>query len=127
MSAYMGNTVYAIRCVCLCILCSGGHTGFVSLFIQNKKRERSEIIDRAKRRRTEQAARETSTLLWGKEKSTNKDLSDSEDLIEKGKSKKTKRKNGTKSPVLKKTKLLVKKPLKNLHVSKKCSKFAGAM
>jgi len=65
----MENTVYAIRCVCLCILCSGGHTGFVSLFIQNKKRERSEIIDRAKRRRTKQAARETSTLLWGKEKS----------------------------------------------------------
>ena len=81
MCAYMGNTVYAIRCVCLCILCSGGHTGFVSLFIQNKNRERSEIIDRAKRRRTKQAARETSTLLWGKEKSTNKDLSDSEDLI----------------------------------------------
>ncbi len=42
MCAYMGNTVYAIRCVCLCILCSGGHTGFVSLFIQDKNRERSE-------------------------------------------------------------------------------------
>jgi len=37
MCAYMGNTVYAIRCVCLCILCSGGHTRFVSLFIQNKR------------------------------------------------------------------------------------------
>ena len=34
-----------------------------------KNRERSEIIDRAKRRRAKQAARETSTLLWGKEKS----------------------------------------------------------
>lgn len=41
MCAYMGNTVYAIRCVCLCILCSGGHTVFVSLFIQNKNREQS--------------------------------------------------------------------------------------
>ncbi len=28
-----------------------------------------------------QTASETSTLLWGKEKSTNKDLSDSEDRI----------------------------------------------
>ena len=37
MCAYMGNTANAIRCVCLCILCSGGHTGFVSLFIQNKR------------------------------------------------------------------------------------------
>lgn len=64
MCAYMENTVYAIRCVCLYILCSGGHTGFVSLFIQDKNRERSEH---------KQAARETSTLLWGKEKSTNKD------------------------------------------------------
>lgn len=72
MCAYMGNTVYAIRCVCLYILCSGGHTGFVSLFIQDKNRERIEH---------KQAARETSTLLWGKEKSTNRDLSDSEDLI----------------------------------------------
>ena len=60
MCAYMGNTVYAIRCVCLYILCSGGHTGFVSFFIQDKNRERSEH---------KQAARETSTLLWGKEKS----------------------------------------------------------
>lgn len=41
---------------------------FLFLF-KTKDRERSEIIDRAKRRRTEQAARETSTLLWGKEKS----------------------------------------------------------
>lgn len=39
---------------------------FLFLF-KTKDRERSEIIDRAKRRRTEQAARETSTLLWGKE------------------------------------------------------------
>ena len=53
---------------------------FLFLF-KTKDRERSEIIDRAKRRRTKQAARETSTLLWGKEKSTNKDLSDREDLI----------------------------------------------
>ena len=72
MCAYMGNTEYAIRCVCLCILCSGGHTGFVSLFIQDKNRERSEH---------KQAARETSTLLWGKEKSTNKDREQSEHLI----------------------------------------------
>ena len=35
---------------------------FLFLF-KTKDRERSEIIDRAKRRRTEQAARETSTLL----------------------------------------------------------------
>ncbi len=55
---------------------------FLFLF-KTKDRERSEIFDRAKRRRTKQAARETSTLLWGKEKSTNKDLSDSEDLIKK--------------------------------------------
>ncbi len=55
---------------------------FLFLF-KTKDRERSEIIDRAKRRRTKQATRETSTLLWGKEKSTNKDLSDSEDLIKK--------------------------------------------
>ena len=41
---------------------------FLFLF-KTKDRERSEIIDRAKRRRTIQAARETSTLLWGKEKS----------------------------------------------------------
>jgi len=41
---------------------------FLFLF-KTKKRERSEIIDRAKRRRAKQAARETSTLLWGKEKS----------------------------------------------------------
>ena len=39
---------------------------FLFLF-KTKDRERSEIIDRAKRRRTIQAARETSTLLWGKE------------------------------------------------------------
>ena len=76
MCACMGNTVYAIRCVCLCILCSGGHTGFVSLFIQDKNRERSE---------PKQAARETSTLLWGKEKSTNKDREQSEHLIKKSK------------------------------------------
>ena len=50
MCAYMENTVYAIRCVCLCIL-------------------------------HKQAARETSTLLWGKEKSTNKDREQSEHLI----------------------------------------------
>ena len=72
MCAYMENTVYAIRCVCLYILCSGGHTGFVSLFIQDKNREQSEH---------KQAARETSTLLWGKEKSTNKDREQSEHLI----------------------------------------------
>jgi hypothetical protein len=78
----MENTVYAIRCVCLYILCSGGHTGFVSLFIQDKNRERSEIIDRAKRRRTKLALSEAKTLLWGKEKSTNKDREQSEHLIE---------------------------------------------
>ena len=44
---------------------------FLFLF-KTKDRERSEH---------KQAARETSTLLWGKEKSTNKDLSDSEDRI----------------------------------------------
>jgi hypothetical protein len=38
--------------------------------------------------RTKQALGEAKTLLWGKEKSTNKNLSDSEDRIEKGKSKK---------------------------------------
>ena len=46
---------------------------FLFLF-KTKDRERSEH---------KQAARETSTLLWGKEKSTNKDLSVSEDLIKK--------------------------------------------
>ena len=55
---------------------------FLFLF-KTKDRERSEIIDRAKRRRTEQAARETSTLLWGKEKSTNKDLSEAKTLLKK--------------------------------------------
>lgn len=42
MCAYMGNTANAIRCVCLWIMVGGGHTGFVSLYIQNKKSERSE-------------------------------------------------------------------------------------
>ena len=28
MCAYMGNTVYAIRCVCLWIMVGGGHTAF---------------------------------------------------------------------------------------------------
>ena len=55
---------------------------FLFLF-KTKDRERSEIIDRAKRRRTEQAARETSTLLWGQEKSTNKDLSEAKTLLKK--------------------------------------------
>lgn len=55
---------------------------FLFLF-KTKDRERSEIIDRAKRRRTKQDLSEAKTLLWGKEKSINKDLSDSEDLIKK--------------------------------------------
>ena len=46
MCAYMGNTANAIRCVCLWIMVGGGHTGFVSLFIQNKNRERSEDLSR---------------------------------------------------------------------------------
>jgi len=69
----MENTVYAIRCVCLCILCSGGHTGFVSLFIQNKNRERSELNKPREKR---------APYYGGKKKSTNKDLSVGEDLIE---------------------------------------------
>jgi hypothetical protein len=70
----MGNTVYAIRCVCLCILCSGGHTGFVSLFIQNKNRERSELNKPREKR---------APYYGGKKNQQNNDLSDNEDLIKK--------------------------------------------
>jgi hypothetical protein len=48
---------------------------FLFLF-KRKDRERSEH---------KQAARETSTLLWGKEKSTNRDRERSEHLIKRGK------------------------------------------
>ena len=60
-------------------------------------------------------------------RSSNKDLSETKTILKRGKAKKIKRKTAQNPQISKKTKLLVKKPYKNLHVSKKCSKFAGAM
>ena len=72
MCACMGNTVYAIRCVCLCISAQAVIQDLFLFLFKTKDRERSEH---------KQAAKETSTLLWGKEKSTNKDREQSEHLI----------------------------------------------
>ena len=42
MCAYMGNTVYAIRCVCLCIMVGAGHTGFGQFRSKSNKKTLSE-------------------------------------------------------------------------------------
>ena len=68
MCAYMGNTVYAIRCVYLWIMVGGGHTAFGQFRSKSNKRPwrvPTHLMKREKKIINKPAANGVSTLLRG--------------------------------------------------------------